>query len=621
MKEATQDFAPGAGSTHGLALAREREPEDQPPEGRASSARRLLPPALIMGVFVFFSASVHLPMYGALGALASYWDDHVTPPPARPVEVTFRGPSEAPVAEEAPDDEAISEATDPETEVSETAPAPERERRRTREREEARATPPPAPEPEPEPEPEVVPAEVATVEMPPPPEEERRAVIQDSENPEVEAPDDARFLAEENNDVEEETVAEITSTVSDDAEPTTSSEEAAEASEAEGDADEELIAEMRDVEGSDARAVTPDEARERPPDARANPSESPTPTEGGATDESGADRTASSGRPSRSDEGGASAREGGLTRTREMLVSDGYGSYVVRVPDEGEGSGGGASGGARRDGPGSGDHGAGARAGRAGREGGGRERSGDRGGRSLGLSYSDFEAVYGEEELEREREARLEERRSHHRGRGRAVEWAAFRAAMENYIAEVRPGNQTALDAAASPFAVFINQMHVRIHRHFADGYIASLGPDAPEGQNDPALATTVEFAVNPDGTIYRVGIVRTSGNTMFDFGAFNSVYRSQPFPTPPDVILSADGRAWIRWTFERNPRHCGTWNAQPFILENATSPGTDPRIDTLPGAGGSGAGGESEEHGALDPHDPAPAVPERRRVLAPVPA
>jgi len=572
-----------------------------------------------MGAFVLFSASVHLPMYGALGALASYWDDHVTAPPARTVEVTFHAASEAAVTQEVPDDEPVADATEPESEVSERAPAPERERRATREREEAHATPPPpAPEPAPEPEPEAAPAEVATVELPPPPEEERRAVIQDSEHPEVEAPDDARFLAEENNDVEEETVAEITSTVSDDAEPTTSSEEATPASEAEGDAEEELIAEMRDVDGSDARQVTPDEARDRPPEARPNPSESPTPTEGGATDESGTDRTAAAGRPSRSDEGGASAREGGLTRTHEVLVSDGFGSYVVRVPDVGEGSGGGASGGARRDGPGSGDHGGGARAGRAGREGGGRERSGARGGRSLGLSYSDFEAVYGEEELEREREARLEERRSHHRGRGRAVEWAAFRAAMENYISEVRPGNQTALDAAASPFAVFINQMHVRIHHNFADGYIASLGPDAPEGQNDPALATTVEFAVNSDGTLYRVGIVRTSGNTMFDFGAFNSVYRAQPFPTPPDVILSADGRAWIHWTFERNPRHCGTWNAQPFILENATSPGTAPHIDTLPGA----PAPDGEEHGALDPREGPPALLERRRtVFEPVPA
>lgn len=614
MNDPTHGFAPGPVSTHGLALANEREPEEGAPPGRAPAARVLLPPALIMGVFVLFSASVHLPMYGALGALASYWDDHVTPPPARPVEVTFRGPSAAPIEEDRPDEEAVSDATETEAEVSESAPAPERERRRTREREEARATPPPpAPEPEPEPEEEAVPAEVATVELPPPPEEERRAVIQDSENPEVEAPDDARFLAEENNDVEEETVAEVTSTVSDDANPTTSSEEATEASEEMGDAEEELIADMRDVEGSDARHVTPDEARERPPDARPNPSVSPTPTEGGATDAAGTDRTASSGRPSRSDEGGASAREGGLTRTREVLVSDGFGSYVVRVPDEGEGSGGGAAGGARRDGPGSGDHGGGARAGRAGREGGGRERAGERGGRSLGLSYSDFESVYGAEELEREREARLEERRSHHRGRGRAVEWAAFRAAMENYISEVRPGNQTALDAAASPFAVFINQMHVRIHRNFADGYIGSLGPDAPEGQNDPSLATTIEFAVNPDGTLYRVGIVRTSGNTLFDFGAFNSVYRAQPFPRPPDVILSADGRAWIHWTFERNPRHCGTWNAEPFILENATSPGTEPRIDTMPAP-------SDEEHGALELREGAPATPARRRTIEPVP-
>ena len=457
---------------------------------------------------------------------------------------------------------------------------------------------------------EATPAEVATVELPPPPEEERRTVMQDSADPTVEAPEDTEFLAEENNDVEEETVAEITSTVSDDANPTTSSEEAVEAAESEGDSAEELVADMRDVEGSDERHVTEEEANETPPEVEADPSRSRTPTTGAGADESGTDRTAEAGTPARGDEGGVSARAGGLAPTREILVSDGFGSYVVRVPAGAEGTGGGESGGARRDGSGGGESGSGTRVGRAGREGGGAERSGERGGRTLGLSWSDFEAVYGEEELEREREARLEERRSRTRGASRAVEWAAFRAAMENYIAEVRPGNQTSLDAAASPFAVFLTQMHARIHRHFADTYIASLGMDAAEGQNDPGLLTTLEVAVNPDGTIFRVGIVRTSGNTLFDFAAFNSMYRAQPFPHPPEIIRSGDGRAWLHWTFERGPRHCGTWNAEPFMLENGGSPGTEPLIDEGPGDEG---GDEDEAHGRLE----LPALPGRRELPA----
>ena len=43
------------------------------------------------------------------------------------------------------------------------------------------------------------------------------------------------------------------------------------------------------------------------------------------------------------------------------------------------------------------------------------------------------------------------------------------------------------------------------------------------------------------------------------------------------EAFREGDGRAWLHWTFERGPRHCGTWNAEPFMLENGGSPGTEP--------------------------------------------
>ena len=120
----------------------------------------------------------------------------------------------------------------------------------------------------------------------------------------------------------------------------------------------------------------------------------------------------------------------------------------------------------------------------------------------------------GEEELAQERQARLEERRSRARGAGHRARFEQFRAALENYVSEVRPGNQTALDAAASPFATFLSDMHRRIHGQFADRYLASLPMDAPEGQNDPTLATTLEIAVNPDGTVPASASSRRAGTS-----------------------------------------------------------------------------------------------------------
>jgi TonB family protein len=140
---------------------------------------------------------------------------------------------------------------------------------------------------------------------------------------------------------------------------------------------------------------------------------------------------------------------------------------------------------------------------------------------------------------------------------------------MENYIAEVRPGNQTALNAAASPFARFLHDMHVRIHQQYVEHYLASLSLDPSDPLNDMNMHATLEISVNPDGSVDRVGIIETSGQTLFDLGAFTAVYRAQPFPRPPSIILSGDGHAWLHWRFDRGPRQCGTWNAEPFLLEN----------------------------------------------------
>lgn len=420
--------------------------------------------------------------------------------------------------------------------------------------------------------------------MPPPP-DQRRSIVQHSDDPNVEPLPEAQFLADQSRRVEEETMAALRNTLRDDAVPSATSETPSEAEE-EGNATDELSAELRDVDGDESRRVTLHEAEERPSRETEPPSTSRTASDqGSATSTSGGQQSAQ-GNPTLGREGGAAAHGGGQPPGQDVVVTDQFGSFVVRAPLPGPaGTGPGNGGGTYVAGSGRGRTGEGRMAGRAGELGGGREaRSGTQRGDQLGLSYSDFETVFGEEELERAREARLEERRSHARGRGRAREWAAFRAAMENYAPEVRIGNQTALNAAASPFATFLHDMHNRIHGEFVERYIASIGSSTTEGLNDLSLRTTLEIAVNQDGSIHRVGIVRTSGNTLFDFGAFSSVWRAQPFPTPPAIILSGDGRAWLRWSFDRGQSHCWTSNAEPFILRNTPSP-TDPGVPSSPPA------------------------------------
>ncbi len=197
--------------------------------------------------------------------------------------------------------------------------------------------------------------------------------------------------------------------------------------------------------------------------------------------------------------------------------------------------------------------------------------------------YDNFVAVYGREEIQRQREEAAQ-RRSEARG-STSDDWAMTRAALENFVTNVRVGNQTALRAAASPFAGYIVAMHNRIHRTFADGFIPGLAA-LPESSplNDRTLHTTLEIIIERDGRLHRINIVRSSGTLPFDVAAMNSVRRAAPFGEAPAAILSGDGRVYVHWGFYRNERQCGPFNAEPFILPTpAGAPARPTPSDSLP--------------------------------------
>jgi TonB family protein len=90
-------------------------------------------------------------------------------------------------------------------------------------------------------------------------------------------------------------------------------------------------------------------------------------------------------------------------------------------------------------------------------------------------------------------------------------------------------------------------------------------------------ITSVLEIVFNPDGTLHRVGIARTSGVVLFDHGAYASVINAQPFPAPPAAIQSGDGRVYVHWGFHSNELACGTFNAQPYIIPSP--PDTEPTI------------------------------------------
>jgi len=196
-----------------------------------------------------------------------------------------------------------------------------------------------------------------------------------------------------------------------------------------------------------------------------------------------------------------------------------------------------------------------------------------RNGVNLNLSPQMAVAAVGADQLARERRLDGERRKSAHRGSWQSLGLERWKPALENYVASVQVGNQTALNTARVPFARYLNAIHLRIHPVFADRFLASLQSlpkDHPLNRED--MSTHLEIVLSKeDGRIVRMGITKSSGVTAFDVGALDSVQKASPFGAPPDVIVSPDGNVYLHWEFHRLPHYaCSTYFARPYILKSA---------------------------------------------------
>lgn len=201
---------------------------------------------------------------------------------------------------------------------------------------------------------------------------------------------------------------------------------------------------------------------------------------------------------------------------------------------------------------------------------------------NLNLTNKGVVAVVGSDQLRKEREADGERRKSEHRGSWTASNFERWKNAIENYVSSVKPGNQTALNTAAVPFASYLNTIHNRIHPLFADSFLGSLD-NLPKTHplNSPRLITKLEIVVSPkEGRIVKMGIVKTSGITAFDIAALDSVHRAQPFGPAPGAIVSPDGNVYLHWEFHRDEVFaCSTMHARPFMLNTpAKTPTEEPQ-------------------------------------------
>jgi hypothetical protein len=146
----------------------------------------------------------------------------------------------------------------------------------------------------------------------------------------------------------------------------------------------------------------------------------------------------------------------------------------------------------------------------------------------------------------------------------------SVRAAMENYIGEVQPGNHTAVNAKKDVAATYINRIHSKIHPRWGGDYLPSLdrnyGPGHPLSDSD--LNTVLELAVDGEtGQLDEVTILESSGLTSYDMEAIHIVNAVAPNPEAPEALRSPDGNVYLHWNFWRDQRQCGTFGVSIYKL------------------------------------------------------
>ena len=142
-------------------------------------------------------------------------------------------------------------------------------------------------------------------------------------------------------------------------------------------------------------------------------------------------------------------------------------------------------------------------------------------------------------------------------------------------IGSVRRDNQLPLNAAAVPFARYLNVIHNKIHPEFADKELEKLG-ELPfrHPLNNTTLVTRVELVLDGStGAIVELLVVKPSGQAEFDALAVGATRRVAPFGEAPPAIRSADGKVYVHWEFHRDEVFaCSTMHSRPFLLSGPPS-------------------------------------------------
>lgn len=391
-----------------------------------------------------------------------------------------------------------------------------------------------AADPEPEPEPEPKPETVVVIQED---ELKRQSVDQPTTNTEVPDTEDY-YLAEVDNVAEEETVAEDASTEYEDTAPVDTRAQESESTDApsvpEPTQDQETAqaqtpSEQSDHDRDDPQDITtegePDAEQGEQEESEAGPKES----EDKISEQKGERREDITTSPIDEGDKGEVRREQDTDSAEAFGKASGLGSKMQEAAKRSEEQG-----------------------------------RGDASVTRQGVKYAEenYDKVLGERTKEYQR--RTEQTRKEESLLGdHEGDWQRTREAMENYDIAVTAGSETMLNTRRDDHAPFINAYHAKIHDEWWK-VVALLDRkyDSVETSIGNSMATMLEIRVLSDGTVDKVAVISTSGDTFMDAEAIRMNYAVKKAHPPSSKILCDDDSVYLHWQFSRGPARCSTQGA-----------------------------------------------------------
>jgi hypothetical protein len=164
----------------------------------------------------------------------------------------------------------------------------------------------------------------------------------------------------------------------------------------------------------------------------------------------------------------------------------------------------------------------------------------------------------------------------------------AMKAALENFVPNVRYGNQIAINTRESVYAPYIAEVHRNIHLLWANGYLRHLDLNVPMGHplSNQRLVTLMELVIDAKtGTVKEAVIVESSGVPDYDAEAVRVALDARADREAPSAIVSPDGNVYLHWHFWRDHRQCGTFGVSVYVLDKTGKVDTyqvQEELDTL---------------------------------------